>query len=121
MIIKPLLHQATIEKIKVFGTDKTAWKAALLEEIDADQLPVNYGGTMADPNGKFDFKKRQEVPESYYINQEKPVPDKSRMTSMVLSSGSFKEIEFHVERDGSILRYPQIIAQVGRIRMYYMT
>ncbi len=104
MIIKPLLHQATLDKIKIFGTDKVAWKAALLEEIDADQLPDKYGGSMTDPNGKFDFDKRQEVPESYYINQEKPVPDKSRMTSLVLSSGSSKEIEFKVERNGTILK-----------------
>jgi hypothetical protein len=27
------------------------WKAALLSEIDADQLPVYYGGTQTDPDG----------------------------------------------------------------------
>ncbi len=29
-------------------TDSESWKAALLEEIDADQLPVYYGGTMTE-------------------------------------------------------------------------
>ena len=38
----------------IFGSDPNEtekWKAALLEEIEADQLPVIYGGTMTDSNG----------------------------------------------------------------------
>ena len=27
------------------------WKAQLLEDIDADQLPVHWGGTATDPDG----------------------------------------------------------------------
>lgn len=50
-LIKPFLHQATLDKVSIFGTDDAEWKAALLEEIDADQLPVYYGGTMTDPDG----------------------------------------------------------------------
>lgn len=50
-MIKPFLHQATHDKIRVFGCDENEWKAALLEEIDATQLPANYGGTMTDPDG----------------------------------------------------------------------
>lgn len=54
-MVKPFLHQITLEKISVFGFDKKEWSAALLKEIDADQLPVQYGGTMIgskadDPN-----------------------------------------------------------------------
>jgi len=41
-IIKPWLQPATLEKIRFFGSD---YKAKLLEEIDADQLPTFLGGT----------------------------------------------------------------------------
>lgn len=50
-MIKPFLGQATIGKIRIFGYDSKAWKAALLEEIEANQLPVHYGGSMTDPDG----------------------------------------------------------------------
>jgi hypothetical protein len=50
-ILKPILAQETQAKIKIFGSNKEEWTAALLEEIDADQLPVHYGGTMVDPDG----------------------------------------------------------------------
>lgn len=46
----PFLDKNVVDQIRIFGTNKEEWKAALLEEIDADQLPVYYGGTMTDEN-----------------------------------------------------------------------
>ena len=50
-MVKPFLHQVTLDKISVYGFDKNEWSAALLKEINADQLPVCYGGTMVDEGG----------------------------------------------------------------------
>ena len=50
-LIKPFLGQETLDKFAIYGYDKEEWKAALLDEIAADQLPVHYGGTMTDPDG----------------------------------------------------------------------
>ena len=50
-MIKPFLNQVTHDKISVYGFDKAEWTAALLQDIDADQLPAFYGGTMVDPDG----------------------------------------------------------------------
>lgn len=50
-MIKPFLGQGTLDKIKIFGSDPKVWKAALLQEIDANQLPVHYGGSATDPDG----------------------------------------------------------------------
>ena len=47
----PFLDKNVVDQIRIFGTNKDEWKAALLEEIDADQLPVYYGGTLSDPDG----------------------------------------------------------------------
>ena len=41
--MKPFMHQATIDKMKIFGFNKDEWRAAILEEIEADQLPFYYG------------------------------------------------------------------------------
>ena len=37
--------------MRIFGCDRSEWQAALLEEIDSDQLPAYYGGSMTDPDG----------------------------------------------------------------------
>lgn len=50
-IVKPCLHQATVNKVRIYGANKAEWLNAILDEVDADQLPAFYGGTMSDPNG----------------------------------------------------------------------
>lgn len=50
-MMKPFMHQVTIDKVRIYGTDKKEWSTALLEDIDASQLPAYYGGTMTDPDG----------------------------------------------------------------------
>ena len=49
--MKPFINKETSDKIKIFGTDQSEWKLALLDEIEAEQLPVYYGGKMTDPDG----------------------------------------------------------------------
>lgn len=48
-MVKPFIPQTDIPKIKIFGCDTKQWTSALLEEIDAHQLPAFYGGTLTDP------------------------------------------------------------------------
>ena len=48
-IAKPFLSK--VNKISMYGSDKDEWTRALLEEIDPDQLPAYYGGTLTDTNG----------------------------------------------------------------------
>jgi hypothetical protein len=45
------LHERTKNKVSIYGSDSAAWKAAILQDVDAAQLPVFYGGTMTDPDG----------------------------------------------------------------------
>ena len=52
-MVKPCLNPVTLEKISVLGFDRKEWSAALLKEIDADQLPLRFGGTMKDSDPKW--------------------------------------------------------------------
>jgi hypothetical protein len=47
-MVTPLLDPVTKEKITIFGSD---YEDTLLELIDADQLPVEYGGLCSCPGG----------------------------------------------------------------------
>eukprot|EP00401_Gymnodinium_catenatum_P063794 CAMPEP_0117507798 /NCGR_PEP_ID=MMETSP0784-20121206/26612_1 /TAXON_ID=39447 /ORGANISM="" /LENGTH=640 /DNA_ID=CAMNT_0005303319 /DNA_START=20 /DNA_END=1939 /DNA_ORIENTATION=- len=42
--VKPLLDAKTVAKISIYGTDKAAIAHALLDLVDADQLPQLFGG-----------------------------------------------------------------------------
>ena len=43
-----MFAQSDFPKIKIFNSSKKEWMAALLDEIDEDQLPTYYGGNMTD-------------------------------------------------------------------------
>ena len=44
------MDERTAHMILIFS-EPEVWKPALLAEIDSDQLPVSYGGTMVDSDG----------------------------------------------------------------------
>lgn len=48
-LVRPFLTQRTVEKVGIYGID--GWKAALLERLDPDALPQNWGGNMVGPDG----------------------------------------------------------------------
>lgn len=98
-LIKPFLHQVTIDKVHIYGTNTEEWKAALLEEIDADQLPAYYGGTLTDPDGDPRCPSKigigGKVPKSYYIETIKPEPT-DNMSELVMHQGSKTKFEFEI-------------------------
>lgn len=50
-MIKPFLNERTRNKIQIHGHDAQQWKAAILAEVNAEELPVAYGGTLIDSDG----------------------------------------------------------------------
>jgi hypothetical protein len=50
-LLLPFLDERTKNKIQVFGHDSKQWKAAILEDVAPEELPVMYGGTKTDPDG----------------------------------------------------------------------
>lgn len=112
MILKPFIHPATSEKIKIFASNEDEWKAALLEEIDADQLPAFFGGTLTengDPKCPSKFNMGGSVPKSYYLTTSAPVPKKYMDTLNVIAGGK-KKLKFKVDDVNSILRYLKLNA-----------
>jgi len=50
-MLLPFIHERTRKKIQIFGHDSKQWKAAILEDVAPEELPVIYGGTKTDPDG----------------------------------------------------------------------
>jgi len=93
-MVKPLMTQVTLDKLKVYGNDRAQWTAALLEEIDADQLPAHYGGKLTDPDGDpkcpSKFNMGGPVPKSYYFSCNKPVATADMVSATIPSSNKLK-------------------------------
>jgi len=118
-LIKPFLGQETLDKFAIYGYDKEEWKAALLDEIAADQLPVHYGGTMTDPDGNplclTKICMGGEVPTKYYSANKKSMIADDDVESLVIPARTKKTYEFDVRAVNSMIRWEFLIekADVG--------
>ncbi len=105
-MIKPFLHERTRSKIQIFSHDPKQWKAAILADVIAEELPVSYGGTLTDPDGNPNcitmVNMGGEVPKSYYFSGK---PDTANKKSLSISSGSKEHLEFKVDQVGAILKW----------------
>jgi hypothetical protein len=125
-MIKPFMHEKTKNKVQIYSHDSSIWKAALLAEIDPDQLPVCYGGTMTDPDGNLNCVTKVisfpvksvnyliiiksamqvgmggEVPRSYYLNVK---PDPTNKKTFTVSRGSKEQLEIQIKQARAILKY----------------
>eukprot|EP00794_Sanderia_malayensis_P014099 gene14099-15571_t len=103
-LVKPFLSDATKQKIKVFGGN---WKQELLKNIDADQLPVHYGGTCYDANKDPMCSEyicyAGDVPRSYYNNNTNM--ECEGMDFVSIRHGDKFNLEYNVKTEGSILHW----------------
>ncbi|XP_057372734.1 SEC14-like protein 2 isoform X2 [Daphnia carinata] len=108
--IKPLLAQNDVPKFKIFGSNKKEWISALQEEIDSDQFPSYYGGSMTDPNGDPKCPSKLnlggEVPRFFYLRKNPPVA-KDYMETLSISAGigGKKKLEYNVDVIYSSIRW----------------
>ena len=45
------MHEKTRNKVQIYSYDSSQWQAALLGDINPDELPACYGGIKTDPDG----------------------------------------------------------------------
>jgi hypothetical protein len=106
-IVKPFLAEGTQTKIRVMGSD---FKEHLLKDIDADQLPVHWGGTATDPDGDPYCRSKVciggTVPEKYYRkNMLEENNDLSKFTSVTVQQGSTLQFDYPVTIKNSLLSW----------------
>ena len=102
----------------IYTSNKEEWKAALLELVDADQLPKSYGGKMSDDKVSefYEFAitksfsiwllqlhRAGDIPHSYYLSNNEPVA-RDNFESLSVSAGSKKQVKCQVDVVNSILR-----------------
>ncbi|XP_072310373.1 SEC14-like protein 2 [Eucyclogobius newberryi] len=102
-LIKHFLCEETRRKIVILGSN---WKEVLRKNIDPEQLPVVYGGTLTDPDGDPSCRTMINyggaVPKSYYIQDSAKVQYESSVT---ISRGSVFQLEYEVTTPNTLLRW----------------
>ncbi|KAG8190022.1 hypothetical protein JTE90_000118 [Oedothorax gibbosus] len=108
-MVKSLLTEDTVKKLKLFGY--SGWKEELLECIDADVLPVIYGGTRTDPDGDPKcpsmIRVFSPIPKKYYLsNTNRLNPDSDPKVSRVqVGRRSKHSVPIRVDVSGSTVSW----------------
>lgn len=45
------MNEYTLSKIQIYKADPAKWQTAIFSNIDRDQVPAFFGGTLKDPDG----------------------------------------------------------------------
>ncbi|CAB3359189.1 Hypothetical predicted protein [Cloeon dipterum] len=109
-IVRPFLHENTVQKIHIFSSNARKWKAALMENISTDQLPAHYGGTQVGINGdtKCTHKVHQggKVPKNMYQKLEDLKDEiEGAWTSANVKKGDKLQLQYDVAEPGSYLKW----------------
>lgn len=82
------------------------WKEVLLKYVSPDQLPVEYGGTMTDPDGNPKCKSKinygGDIPKKYYVRDQ---VKQQYEHSVQISRGSSHQVEYEILFPGCVLRW----------------
>ncbi|KAM5238119.1 SEC14-like protein 4 [Ctenodactylus gundi] len=102
-LVKSFIGEETREKIVIFGDN---WKQEIIKLISPHQLPVEFGGTMTDPDGnpkcltKINYG--GEVPRSYYLRDQVKVQYEYMVS---VGRGSSHQVENEILFPGCVLRW----------------
>ncbi|GFU20964.1 retinal-binding protein, partial [Nephila pilipes] len=107
-VLKTVVAASVLEKVKIYASD--GWKEALLELIDADDLPAFLGGNKTDPDGNplcnTFVRHGKRIPKSYYLcNVEKKLSTAADAEKIIVTRFSKEEITFEVTEPGSFLEW----------------
>ncbi|XP_054248768.1 SEC14-like protein 2 isoform X1 [Indicator indicator] len=102
-LVKHLLSEETRKKVAVLGSN---WKEELQKYIDPSQIPVEYGGTMTDPDGNPKCPSKinygGEIPKQYYVRDQ--LAQQYDHTAVVNRSSSH-QVEHEILFPGCVLRW----------------
>ncbi|POI20844.1 hypothetical protein CIB84_015408 [Bambusicola thoracicus] len=101
-LVKHFLSEDTRKKVMVLGSD---WKEVLQKYIDPSQIPVEYGGTLTDPDGNPKCPSKinygGDVPKQYYVRDQLAQPYEH---TVVVNRGSSHQVEYEILAPGCVLR-----------------
>ncbi|NXX17847.1 S14L2 protein, partial [Podargus strigoides] len=93
-LVKHFLSEDTRKKVVVLGSN---WKEVLQKYIDPEQIPVEYGGTLTDPDGNPKCPSKinygGDVPQHYYVRDQLT---QQYEHTVVVNRGSSHQVEYEI-------------------------
>ncbi|XP_045532260.1 SEC14-like protein 2 [Pieris brassicae] len=109
-VVKKFMHEYTISKIRIFGTDPKKYQPQIFAIIDKDRLPAHYGGTLVDENGdpkcSSMVKPGGKVPKTYYMRNSQEDESSSEVyTRVTVKTGEKHIVDLLCPENESVLKW----------------
>ncbi|XP_029732332.1 SEC14-like protein 2 [Aedes albopictus] len=108
-MVKKFLGEYTIDKIKIYKSDRNKWLPAILDRCPASQIPKYFGGTMTDEDGNPKCEKKLcwggKVPKSMYTSKEDSFNNNLTFTETEIKKGGKLKLVFDCEDTGCFLKW----------------
>uniref|UniRef100_A0A0B6Z7E2 CRAL-TRIO domain-containing protein n=1 Tax=Arion vulgaris TaxID=1028688 RepID=A0A0B6Z7E2_9EUPU len=103
-LIRPFLSEATHKKVMICGAN---YKEVLLQYIEADQLPKQWGGSCVDPDGNPRCPSKivpgGDVPHTYY--RQNDLTDMTDFAEVSIGRGSSLQLDYVIDKPNSAIRW----------------
>ncbi|XP_076228172.1 SEC14-like protein 2 isoform X2 [Nomia melanderi] len=107
-VAKKFMNEYTLSKIQIYKAEPSKWQAAIFSNVERDQVPAFFGGTLKDPDGnpKLGTKIRLggKIPKEMYVNnmeKDKQVD----FTTTTIRKGGKLELDMYASEMGSLLSW----------------
>ncbi|XP_076673921.1 SEC14-like protein 2 [Andrena cerasifolii] len=107
-VAKKFMNEYTLSKIQIYKADPAKWQPAIFSNVDRDQVPAFFGGTLTDPDGNPKLGTKiclgGKVPkEMYASNLEKD--KQTDFTTVTIKKGGKLELDVAASEIGSLLSW----------------
>ncbi|XP_076233425.1 SEC14-like protein 2 [Calliopsis andreniformis] len=107
-VAKKFMNEYTLSKIQIYKADPVKWQTAIFNNIEKDQVPAFFGGTLKDPDGNPKLGTKiclgGKVPKEMYasnIEKEK----QNDFTTVTIKKGGKLELDMSTSEMGSLLSW----------------
>lgn len=111
-IVKKFLDEYTLSKISIYKADQKKWLPAILDKVDASQLPQFYGGNLTDADGNPKCIEKicwgGKVPKELYVAKEEHFNNNNTFKETVIKKGSKMKLYFDVVDEGCFLKWVKL-------------
>ncbi|XP_076473337.1 SEC14-like protein 2 isoform X4 [Bombus vancouverensis nearcticus] len=106
-VTKKFMNEYTLSKIQIYKSDPARWQTAIFSNIDRDQVPAFFGGTLKDPDGNPKLGTKiclgGKVPKEMYVNNTEK--DMENFTTVTIKKGGKLELDIPASEMGSLLSW----------------
>ncbi|XP_053987885.1 SEC14-like protein 2 isoform X2 [Hylaeus volcanicus] len=108
-VAKKFMNEYTLSKIQIYKADPPKWQSAIFSNIERDQVPAFFGGTLTDPDGNTKVRTKiclgGKIPKEMYVENVDKDKQQNDFTTVTIRKGGKLVLDMSASEMGSLLSW----------------